>query len=177
MRFVFSACLARYRRRSGFRVLADSRRPRLAGADTHRSGGDQPEDTSKVSPIGENHQRFPNSVPGTVLCGGDGTPPSSGEERRLALFSDTRRAPQVGAPTGMLAHLDALTSTDGESESAAGSPAWENAHPRNPWFINLSLRLRRCRAGHSAPNGFVQGQNFTRAWSPRKWALSRRPLR
>ena len=87
--------------------------------------------------------------------------------RFLGLFADTRRAPQVGAPTGMLAHLGALTSTDGESESAAGSPAWENAHPRNPWFINLSLRLRLCRAGHSAPNGFVQGQNFTRAWSPR----------
>jgi len=89
-------------------------RPRLAGADTHRSGGDQPEDTSEVSPIGENHQRFPNSVSGTVLYGGDGAPPSSGEGRCLVLFADTRRAPQVGAPTGMLAHLDALISTDGE---------------------------------------------------------------
>mgnify|MGYP001469467890 CR=1 FL=1 len=32
-----------------------SDRPRSAGADTHHPCGDQPQDTSKASPIGEAH--------------------------------------------------------------------------------------------------------------------------
>jgi hypothetical protein len=44
-----------------FRCAA-SPRPRSAGADNRRPGGDQPEDSWKGSPIGETHQRFPHSV-------------------------------------------------------------------------------------------------------------------